>query len=161
MVANECGWRFEYKSTGGASESVLSSKGRDTTVIRCSSSSMKAAVSKFADAPTVCSVHDHRRRERQDTAARQWLLYCPRLTKLSSSKFIAVALTLSLARCSFGHLRSVSSRTFFSLDPHGPGPWSGQVRYITRPKSRTMSRNCEPFQPRPRRPPSFSNHEFF
>jgi len=52
MVANECGWRFEYKSTGGAS--VLSSKGRDTTVIR----RMKAAVSKFADASpfAVCMI---------------------------------------------------------------------------------------------------------
>ncbi len=54
MVANECGWRFEYKSTGGASESVLSSKGRDTTVIR----RMKAAVSKLADASpfAVCMI---------------------------------------------------------------------------------------------------------
>ena len=27
---------------------------------------------------------------------------------------------VGLARCSFGRLRSVSSRTFFSLGPHGP-----------------------------------------
>ncbi len=37
------------------------------------------------------------------------------------SKFVTVAPAHhSLARCSFGHLRSVSSRTFFSLGPHGP-----------------------------------------
>ena len=51
-VANECGWRFEYKSAGGGS--VLSSKGREMTLVR----RMKAAASKLADASpfAVCMI---------------------------------------------------------------------------------------------------------
>jgi hypothetical protein len=46
--------------------------------------------------------------------------------------------SLLVARCSFGHLRSVSSRSFFSLVTHGP-----RLRPRNKPDPRTATEGLQ------------------
>jgi hypothetical protein len=44
---------------------------------------------------------------------------------------------------------------------HQESPTYPRLQVDERRTAGAENRNCEPFQPRPRRPPSFSNHDFF